>query len=197
MNNLQNWQYLQKQNYFANHRCYSDFHLATPAIGTYNVHGKIIVEIGCGYGRETVWFSNHAKLVYAIDVSDTIIQQARKMVTLYGNSQKVIFLLSTDMEKIPNNIDIIYSVYVFQHLTPEQTKNYIDTLYQKLEYFGQFIAHFRMGKKQEYYPDKQEPLVIYPETEIINMFKKYTVQSIDTKIGQNYQHLYITAIKEA
>lgn len=194
---LDMWKNLQKNNYFENHPHYKNFPIVKSPIIFPNIfENKTMVEIGCGYGRETAYFSKYVKKIYGIEVESYIIEKAKKFVTQNGNIKTTKFVLAENYKKeIPNNIDIVYSLHVFQHCAYRQIKDYIDTFYQKLKKAGLFYAQFYIGDKR-IYEQKIELNIQYTVEEIKTLFKNYTINTIQTKlIYFKYKHLFIKAIK--
>src|SRR5262245_14390961 len=75
-----------------------------------------LLEIGCGIGRMTKHLAEAFGEVHATDVSAQMIAQARERMRDYPN----VFLYETsgvDFVALPENyFDMIFSVYVFQHV---------------------------------------------------------------------------------
>ena len=75
-----------------------------------------LLEIGCGIGRMTGHLAEAFGEVHATDVSAEMIAQARERMRDYPN----VFLYETngvDFAALPDNhFDLIFSVYVFQHV---------------------------------------------------------------------------------
>ena len=75
-----------------------------------------LLEIGCGIGRMTKHLAEAFGEVHGTDVSAEMINQARDRMRDYGN----VFLYETsgvDFGELPDDyFDMIFSVYVFQHV---------------------------------------------------------------------------------
>lgn len=105
-----------------------------------NQNAKIL-EIGPGHGSLTQYLAlNHnLKNYYAIDIHPLF-----KFRRLYKTDGKSIPKI------IPNELDIIYSINVFQHLTPEQRMNYYKQIKNKLKVGGKFIfSMFVLSEKNK------------------------------------------------
>lgn len=94
-----------------------------------NPNAKVL-EIGPGYGSITNYIAlNHnLKKYYAIDVNPLF-----KFKRLYKTDGKTI------VDKVPNELDAVYSVNVFQHLSPEQRMSYYKQIKEKLVPGGKFV----------------------------------------------------------
>lgn len=197
MDNLQNWKNLQENKYFENHPLYNMNKYDNPhCVDIHDIINKNVAEIGCGYGRETFFFSEYANYVYAIDVSETILNKMD-----LEEYEHVIPVLAEDYkEKIPDEIDYVYALHVFQHLTLEQTKDYINTFFKKLKKGGKFNAQFYLGT-DKYMEEGKEPRICYTKEEALHLFKKYRIEKTWTlnKYKANgelqYTHFYIIGVK--
>lgn len=72
---------------------------------------SVILEIGCGTGRYTLEFVKKAKAVYAIDLSEKMLERAPKM-------NNVVYRCA-DAHKLPyadNCFDVVVGCYVLQYL---------------------------------------------------------------------------------
>jgi len=194
MGNLDNWKYLQKNGYFKNHNCYKNFQLASedPQL-IEKIKDKIIVEIGCGYGRETHYFSKYARYIYAIDVSQDTLDLVQKTIIKHGIIKNVAFVLAEEYKnKINEPIDFLYSNYVFQHITPEIAKDYLTYFKKLLTSDGEVNILLRHGGKKKY-PIKKEPLIEYTLPEINELFEGYEITDIIETKNTNYTHWRIKA----
>ena len=200
---LDTWKKLQKEGYFEKHVLYQNRPVGLPhCVDVEDILGKNVVEIGCGYGRDTIMFSEFAEVTYAVDVSDDILQ---KMVDHVTNQREyyptIIPVLAEDYkELIPNNIDYVYALHVIQHLTIEQTKDYIETFYEKLKVGGKINFQFYIGT-DKIIEEGKEPKVCYQKKEALGVFKKYkiektwTLEKFDAKGKLQYEHFYVIAKK--
>jgi SAM-dependent methyltransferase len=89
-----------------------------------------ILEIGPGYGCVLSYIIENYKIdnYYAIDVNPLL-----KFKRLYKTDGKNI------PWQIPYELDVVYSVNVFQHLTPEQRMSYYRQIKESLRVGGKFI----------------------------------------------------------
>jgi cyclopropane fatty-acyl-phospholipid synthase-like methyltransferase len=89
-----------------------------------------ILEIGPGYGAIAGFVAENYNLenYYAIDVNPLF-----KYKKLFKTDGKTI------PKQVPNDLDVVYSVNVFQHLTPEQRLSYFEQIKDKLVVGGKFI----------------------------------------------------------
>ena len=188
MNNLDTWKYLQANGYFIKHNCYKDFQLAKedPKL-IEKIKERIIVEIGCGYGRETYYFSKYAHGVFAIDVCEEILEVAEETVQKFGKLEKVQYILAENYKNIITRpIHFVYAKHVFQHITPEIATDYLNYFKNLLTSDGEVDILFRYGGRKNY-PQNKEPLVEYILPEIDELFEGYTITDIIETKSNNYE----------
>lgn len=78
-----------------------------------DVRGKSVLELACGSGESLVWMAERgAKELWGLDISETRIGQAKKLLKIAG---KKVNLISAAMETNPgiprSHFDIVYSIY--------------------------------------------------------------------------------------
>lgn len=145
--NLRYWQHLQDNQYFEKHQYYVGLKAYGTDFETINKYTSLskemkIVIIGCGYGRETLLIAPHVKHVYGIDVNRTILDKADKFLAERGITNFTSVLAKDWKSVVPSNIDIVYSIVVFQHLTRDLVKDYVHGLAKKLSPNGKFLCQF-------------------------------------------------------
>ena len=119
---------------------------------TLGIKGKRIVELGCGNGRDAIFFANNnARLVEAIDQCDNIIN----LLTLRFQQIKNLGFRCLDftcLEDIANEMkyDIVYSRFTLHSISKEQEKNVIQWALRNLNPKGKFCVEAR-GQKNEIY----------------------------------------------
>lgn len=106
----------------------------------YGVNTKSCLEIGCGAGRLTKQLSNTFDLVYAVDISEHMINYARKAV----GDKNVQFSL-TDGLHLPqadNSVKGVFSFGVLQHLdSAEVLYTYFREFYRVLDTDGTLMIN--------------------------------------------------------
>jgi glycosyltransferase involved in cell wall biosynthesis/protein-L-isoaspartate O-methyltransferase len=102
----------------------------------------VAVIIGCGYGRESKFIAQQIRHVYGIDVNNVILEKAEAFLAKNGISNFTAVLADEWQQIIPTNIDFVYSITVFQHITRSLVKDYIVGLSKKLSPGGKFIIQF-------------------------------------------------------
>ena len=147
--NVQYWQELQSEGYFENHPCYDGIKEAggeecLGAIARFTTlgHDKSIAIIGCGYGRESLKLSREVAHIYGIDVSDEILDKARKFLGEHGVTNFTGVLHENYKQDIPTGLDLVFSIVVMQHLTRDLVLDYFSNLAGKLKPGGGFVVQF-------------------------------------------------------
>ena len=99
-----------------------------------------VLEIGCGIGRLLVPFADIYKECnfYGIDISDEMIKLAPKRDNI-------------KYQELANNLDLVYSMLVFQHIEHQEKINYIKLAYEKLKIGGNLFFQFVIGEENSPY----------------------------------------------
>ena len=93
---------------------------------------KYLLDLGCGDGRDSIYFSNKGLLVTAVDFSESGIEK------LKTQSQKI-NCISEDIRKInfgENSFDIIYAHLSLHYFDDETTSKIFDNLFRVLKKGG-------------------------------------------------------------
>ena len=154
--NVKYWKEMQERNYFESHHLYKglvdlrgDFDCQVIEWFLPLMSHMTVVVIGCGYGREIGHIAPRVGRLYGIDVSEVILQKAVKYLhsKAVGNFTPV--LADDYKDAIPNNVDLVYSIVVMQHLTRDLVRDYFSALGQKLSSEGRMTVQFL----EEFGPD--------------------------------------------
>lgn len=177
--NLVTWQKLQDGNYFHHHHVYAiedgllsnglwDLGVIERAISLNK--DMVAVVIGCGYGRETIAISKAVRLVYGIDVSEKVLSLFKSFSEQNG-VDNVVPVLADDyklsFQRDGITFDLVYSVNVFQHISRNQTLDYVGFFVNRLKQSGVMLAQFaECGGTFEPDPLASEPNVKWTRGEI-------------------------------
>ncbi len=83
-----------------------------------NVHGKRILELGCGGGQCTVAFARQGASAAGLDVSDAQLAFAQKLAATTGVAVRFVQGSAEDLSAFAAGAwDIVFSVYTLQYLT--------------------------------------------------------------------------------
>ncbi len=110
-----------------------------------NSRDKVMLEIGSGIGRMTKVFVNNFKEVYAIDISDVMISNAKKWLSGLNN----ITLTVNDGATIPfedNMFDFVFSTQTFRYIPREEIfQKYFSEICRTLKHGGIAKIELRCG----------------------------------------------------
>lgn len=147
--NVEQWKQLQDEGYFENHVCYDGLkeyggEESVAAIERFMplTSDMKVVVIGCGYGRETLNIAPRVRTVYGIDVNMTILDKASRFLGERGISNFVPVPYDEFEQRIPQGIDLVFSIVVMQHLTRDLVRDYFLRLGRKLAPGGAFVVQF-------------------------------------------------------
>lgn len=111
------------------------------------LHLKRFLELGCGNGRETRYFSDVFDYIEAIDSSENMIKSGKKRNPLKSIKWKVNNGLQLPTEN--NSIDIVYSYIVLQHCVREVVLSYFKEVKRVLKENGIFMFQIHIGKEHK------------------------------------------------
>lgn len=111
-------------------------------ITNYLEQGAVLVELGCGNGRDSLYFHNMGLKVIAIDISDIAIMKLNEQYKEDG-----IEFCAGDFVKDTNlydcNPDYFYSRFTIHAITESQQNELIRNVYDKLKVGGKFFIEVR------------------------------------------------------
>jgi SAM-dependent methyltransferase len=100
------------------------------------------LDFGCGVGRVTIPLARRVAQVVAIDVSDSMLEEANKNCEEAG-VRNVLLLKSDDsLENVPGDFDFLHSYIVFQHIPPRRGAMILCRLLRRLSNNGVGALHF-------------------------------------------------------
>jgi cyclopropane fatty-acyl-phospholipid synthase-like methyltransferase len=149
--NLELWKTLQERDYFETHPCYrrADGTLSTDADDDTVIEGflelrekKRVAVLGCGFGRDVAVIAPKVGHVWGVDVSEVILAKALKHLAARGLTNFTPVLAERWREELPNGLDFVYSVIVFQHLTRDLVRDYVLNMPHKLAPEGEMLCQF-------------------------------------------------------
>ena len=108
-----------------------------------------ILDYGCGTGRLMEFMANDFKKVFGVDISRTMIDEARERLKNIMN----VYLAETDGQDIPlpaGSVDIIFSYLVFQHIKDRQmVEGAFSEIFRILKPGGIFKVLMRSDKQKD------------------------------------------------
>jgi ubiquinone/menaquinone biosynthesis C-methylase UbiE len=113
-------------------------------ITSYLEINNVILDLGCGNGRDSVYFDELGLKVVAIDQAESAISELRK---IYGDKIKFVlgdFIESTLIDEL--NYDYVYSRFTIHAVTDMQEDELLDKVYKILKPDGIFFIEARSIK---------------------------------------------------
>jgi len=111
-----------------------------------NFEPKRVLDFGCGVGRLLIPFAGIAKQVFGLDVSQSMLQEARRNCEVNGVTN-VHFLHSDDtLSSLSGGFDLIHSCIVFQHIPVERGRLIFARLLHHLRPGGVGAVQFTYSK---------------------------------------------------
>ncbi len=128
-------------------------------------NGKIL-DVGCGSGRDSAYFSRQGFTVTAIDLSMEICNIASKIPD--------ITVINTDFSEIQyvEEFDGIWACASLLHVPKSHMNHTVDKLFKALKYDGVLYASWKYGRRERYdehgrfYSD-------YNKKSLVELFSKY------------------------
>ena len=144
----------------------------------------LVLEIGCGLGRLSEFVAPHVGHLYATDISEEMIKQAKVRLAHIKN----IDFLATDGVNYPlqdESVDTVFSYTVFQHMpTKEVVRKNIREISRVLKVGGIAKIHLRevvVSKNEWFYGPSLNP------EEIMSMVRRLPLEVIGSmEMGKNF-----------
>lgn len=107
----------------------------------YLEQGKTIVDVGCGNGRDSIYFGEQGMNVYAVDMSETATQYIQSLgkQNINVRNQNFISMLGNAQEEY----DYLYSRFTVHAISEEDQKSLLHNAYQSLKKSGYFFIEVR------------------------------------------------------
>ncbi|MFH1313761.1 MAG: class I SAM-dependent methyltransferase [Candidatus Eisenbacteria bacterium] len=107
---------------------------------------KQALDFGCGVGRLVIPLSDVAETVTGVDVSDSMLDEAKK--NCETRSIKNVILVKSDdnLSSLTGKYDFIHSFIVFQHIPVPRGERIFKNLIDHLEDGGICVVHFTYAK---------------------------------------------------
>lgn len=117
-------------------------------LNNFFIKNPFIIELGCGNGRDSIYFLENSCKVLGIDLSDTAIEIAKNNACGFAEAQ----FIKDDFTNLKNigNFDVVYSRFTLHSVSQEKQKEVLKFAYKQLVKNGLFCIEVR-GKKNELY----------------------------------------------
>jgi SAM-dependent methyltransferase len=107
---------------------------------------RSILDFGCGVGRLLLPFAATAEEVVGVDVSRSMLQEARRNCEQRGLRNVRLLLSDDDLSTLTDKFDLIHSFIVFQHIPVERGRVILLKLLQHLRPGGVGAIHLTYSK---------------------------------------------------
>jgi SAM-dependent methyltransferase len=132
---------------------------------------KLALDFGCGVGRLVVPMANFAGSVVGIDVSQSMLDEARKNCDQRGLKNVTLLRGDDCLSAVNGSYDFINSFIVFQHIPPVRGMQIFEHLLARLNTGGVGVLHFTYGKRLSTRETAKDLLVRYTPfgTQVFNL----------------------------
>jgi SAM-dependent methyltransferase len=101
------------------------------------------LDFGCGVGRLTIPLAKTGAHVVGVDISDAMLNEARKNCLKNSVLDRVDLVKSNDtLTKVRGTFDFIVSLIVFQHIPPKRGALILRAMIDRLDSEGVGVLHF-------------------------------------------------------
>jgi ubiquinone/menaquinone biosynthesis C-methylase UbiE len=97
------------------------------------LNGKVVLDIGCGLGYNSILFAKQGAYVYGIDISPKMIERAKETAVNHGVSERISFCVmnAEALEFADETFDIVYGHSILHHLDLEKARTEIYRVLKK------------------------------------------------------------------
>lgn len=135
---------------------------------------KRALDFGCGVGRIVIPLSEIAESVTGVDISNSMLDEARKNCDAKSIKNVELFLSDDDLSLVNGQFNFIHSFIVFQHIPEKRGRKIFINLLNHLDEGGVGVIHFQYEK--DYHLKK-----IIPWIKKYVPFSKYVINLIKGK----------------
>ncbi len=106
-----------------------------------------VLDYGCGVGRLAIPFARRAGTVVGVDVSPSMLDEARRNARAHG-CENIEFLGVERMDSLHSDFDLVHSALVLQHIPVRQGERLIAKLAALLRPGGIGVLHLQIGARR-------------------------------------------------
>jgi len=112
---------------------------------------KMVLDLGCGTGRNTLFFAQNGFLVYALDASKTGVAITKKKAKKLGLNNIKYRVAEMKHTSYPDNyFDAIICIFVLSHGLLKDNQDAVDEIYRILKPKGMLVTEFMSVKDASY-----------------------------------------------
>ena len=105
------------------------------------------LDFGCGVGRLVIPLAGLAKRVTGVDVSDSMLAEARRNCRARDIDNVTLVKSDDSLSRVEGEYDFIHSIIVFQHIPVARGERIFSHLLSHLQPGGVAVVHFTYAKK--------------------------------------------------
>jgi ubiquinone/menaquinone biosynthesis C-methylase UbiE len=103
-----------------------------------NLHGKKVLELGCGAGEASVYFAKKGAIATATDISGGMLVVVKKLAKIHNVSVRTVKCRSDKIPFPDASFDIVYAANLLHHVKHEST---LKESYRILKKGGIFVSY--------------------------------------------------------
>jgi SAM-dependent methyltransferase len=104
------------------------------------------LDFGCGVGRLILPLARHAKEVIGVDISDSMLEEARRNCQRHNRTNISLVKSDNHLSLLSGRFDLIHSYIVLQHIPVRRGYRLIENLLARLEEGGIGVLHVTYAK---------------------------------------------------
>lgn len=133
-----------------------------------NIPGGKILDLGCGFGRDTHAFSNAGLECLGVDASRSMIEKAKSLFPT--DNFRIMNMLK---EEINSNYDGVWCCASLLHFNPEELEEVLGKIVNSLKRNGVFYCSMKTDSVSYVYEDLERVFFVYTKEELEVMFNKF------------------------
>jgi SAM-dependent methyltransferase len=107
-----------------------------------------VLDFGCGVGRLLIGFAKASPVVVGVDISVSMLAEARRNCDLYGVANVVLLPSDDSLSAVDGCFDLVHSSIVLQHIEIERGRRLFQTLIARIQPGGIGAVHVTFGLDQ-------------------------------------------------
>jgi SAM-dependent methyltransferase len=104
-----------------------------------------VLDFGCGVGRVAIPFARHALEVVGVDVSVSMLAEARANCAAHGCANVVLLPSDDGLSAVPGSFDLVHSYIVLQHVDAARGLGLVERLLERIRPGGIGVIHVTYG----------------------------------------------------
>jgi len=155
-------------------------YLAEFVVSRFKGTGRRLLEIGCGYGRDLIFYALNGFAAEGVDISDVAISQGRRWTESLGVKVRFYEGDFLEVEFEEDSFDIIVSYHTLYLLSKEEREEAVQKIFSMLKPGG-ITAHLVFSKEEDTYGKGREvekDSFEWAEGKIVHYFEREELQRL-------------------